>query len=367
MIRIPIVEPYFDKDELHYVSDCIRSGWISSAGKYVQMFGDEFARYCDVRCGVPVSTGTAALHLALVVLDIGLGDEVIVPDLTFVATANAVVYCGARPVFVDIDKNTWNIDPSKIEVKITKKTKAIVPVHLYGHPADMDPILKLAKKHNLYVIEDAAEAHGAEYKGKKVGGFGDIACFSFFGNKTITTGEGGMLITNNKEWAKRAKYLRDQAKSPKRKYWHANIGYNYGLTNLQAGVGLAQLKKLDGFIEKKRQIASWYNNLLKNINGITLPPEKSWAKNSYWMYSILVEKKFGSSRNHLMEKLKERGIETRPFFYPIHSMPPYRKLATGNYPNTINIARKGLNLPSSVTLKVKDIVHIVSVIEAVSK
>ncbi|NQV08592.1 DegT/DnrJ/EryC1/StrS family aminotransferase, partial [Candidatus Woesearchaeota archaeon] len=258
---IPVAEPVLEGNELKYVTECVKTGWISSAGKFVKKFEEKFSKYCDCKYGVAVSNGTTALHLALVALGIKKGDEVIVPNFTFVATANAVVYVGGVPVFVDADKETWNIDVDKIEEKITSKTKAIIPVNIYGHPCDMNKIMDIAKKHNLYVIEDCAESHGAEYNGEKTGSFGDISCFSFYGNKIITTGEGGMCVTNNKELAEKMSMLKDHGMKPERRYWHETIGFNYRMTNIQAAIGLAQLENINKFIETKRENTIIYNSL----------------------------------------------------------------------------------------------------------
>lgn len=362
---IPIAEPKLGKKELEYVTNCIKTNWISSQGKYVREFEERFSRYCGVRHGVAVSNGTAALHLALAALGIKKGDEVIVPDLTFIAPANAVTYTGAKPVFADSEKKTWNINPNKIEEKITKKTKAIIPVHLYGHPCDMDPIMKIAKTHNLFVIEDCAEAHGAEYKGKRVGSFGDIACFSFFGNKIITTGEGGMCITNDKKLANKMDMLRDHGMNKKKAYWHPIIGFNYRMTNLQAAIGVAQLEKINDLIKIKRKNAQLYNSLLKDVRGITLPPEEKYAKNVYWMYSVLIQESFPVNRDKLITKLKEEKIDSRPFFNPINSMPPYK--SNEKFPVAEELSRKGINLPSSVNLTKGDIERIVAVLSSVKK
>jgi len=349
---IPVAEPCLGEEELKNVIEAVKSGWISSKGKFIEEFEEKFARYCGRKYGVATSNGTVALHLALKALGIGKGDEVIVPTLTFVATANAVTYCNAKPVFIDSHPEYWCINPDKIEEKITPRTKAIIPVHLYGHPCDMDLIMEIAEDHNLYVIEDAAEAHGAEYKGEKVGSFGDISCFSFYGNKIITTGEGGMCLTNNEELAEKMRILRDHGMNPNRRYWYDEIGFNYRMTNLQAAIGVAQLKKLDEFVEKKRQIAEWYAEELKELEEkriIKLHPEMPWAKCVYWMYSILIEDKAEISRDELMKKLEEKGIETRPFFVPMHVLPMYNMGEI--LPISEELARKGLNLPSSVNLK----------------
>jgi len=360
---IPVAEPYFDEQAVANVVQAVRTGWISSRGSFIPEFEEGFAGYCGAKYGVATSNGTCALHLALTVLGIGLGDEVIVPSLTFVATANAVRHARAKPVFVDSDPYYWCLDPEKLAAKITPNTKAIIPVHLYGHPCDMDAIADSARKHNLHVIEDAAQAHGAEYKGKKVGSFGEIACFSFYGNKMITTGEGGMCLTSDPELAERMKLLRGHAMSPTKKYWHDFVGFNYRMTNMQAGVGVAQLGKLDQFIEKKRAIARWYQDGLTELAGqgrIRLHPEVAWAKATYWMYCIVVEDGF-VSRDELARRLEEVGVETRPFFYPIHILPPYRD--GESLPVSEEIAARGINLPSGVGLTREDVEMIVRQIE----
>lgn len=351
--KVAIAAPCLDNKELEYISDCIKSGWISSKGKYVTTFEQKFAEFLGVKHGIAVSNGTVALHLALATLGVGTGDEVILPTLTMISCVNAISYTGAKPVLVDSDPRTLNIDSTKVARKITKKTKAIMPVHLYGHPVDMDPILEVARANNLYVVEDAAEAHGAEYKGKKVGAIGDIGCFSFYANKIITTGEGGMITTNNDELAMHARKLCDQAYNAEMRKWliHDEVGFNYRLTNMQAAVGLAQLEKINLFIGIHRKNAELYNSLLEEVEGITLPPEESWAKNVYWMYTILVDNtRFGISRDKLMLALESCGIDSRSVFYPIHMQPAYKKLFVGEtYPVAENIHRKGVNLPSGNT------------------
>jgi len=355
---IPVAEPVLGEEELNNVVEAVKSGWISSKGKFVSEFEEEFARYCGVKHGVATANGTVALHLALVALGIGEGDEVIVPTLTFVATANAVRYTGAKPVFIDSHPDYWCLDPQKIEEAISSRTRAIIPVHLYGHPCDMDAINDIAKKHNLYIIEDAAEAHGAEYKGKKVGSFGDIACFSFYGNKLITTGEGGMCLTDDEALAEKMKILRSHGMNPNKRYWHDVIGFNYRMTNLQAAVGVAQLKKLDRFITRKREIAKTYNALLEDIKGINLPPEMPWAKNVYWMYSVLVTEEFGIDRDNWARELEAKGIETRPFFIPVHLMPHYNQGKI--FLAAEELSQKGINLPSSIKLTELEIKSIIN-------
>lgn len=362
---IPVYKPDLRGNELRYITKCVKSQWISSIGEYVTAFEKRFAKWCGSKYGVSTCNGTTALHLALAVLDIKKGDEVIVPALTFVATANVVKYTGAKPVFVDICEDTWCIDPEKIKKVITKKTKAIIPVHLYGHPCDMDAIMKIARKYNLYVIEDAAEAHGAAYKGKKVGAIGHMGCFSFYGNKVMTTGEGGMVLTNNKKLYEKLQFFKDHGMSKTKRYYHPVVGYNYRMTNLQAAIGCAQLEKVDGFIKRKRQVASLYNNLLKNIEGIQLPVEKENCRNVYWMYSIIVNNKFGTNRDTLIKKLLSKSIDSRPFFYPLHKLPPYR---TGKYfPVAEMVSQTGINLPSFPGLTDSRIGRIVNTIKDISK
>lgn len=368
MLRIPVAEPSLSKKELQNVTEAVKSTWISSKGKFITEFEKKFSSYCNTTHGISTSNGTTALHLALKTLGIKEGDEVIVPNLTFAATINVVIHCNAQPVLTDIHSDYWGIDPEDIKEKINEKTKAIIPVHLYGHPCDMDPIMEIAKKHNLYVIEDAAEAHGAEYKGKKVGGIGDIGCFSFFGNKVITTGEGGMCVTNNQEYAKKMDILKNHGMKPDKQYWHEIIGYNYRMTNLQAAIGVAQLEKIDEFIEKKRNNAQLYASLLKDSKNIITPMEMPWAKSVFWMYSILIQKQFGMNTTELHERLLDQGIDTRPLFYPVNIMPLYKTIGCdGSFPVSEKISREGISLPSSVTLKSKDIYHICKTIKELEK
>jgi perosamine synthetase len=350
---IPVYDPWITKKELQYVIKAVKSGWVSSMGEFVSAFEKEFASYVDVRYALTVSNGTAGLHLGLATLGIGERDEVIVPDLTFVATVNAVAYTGAKPVFADVEPRTWCIDPEDIERKITKRTRAIVPVHLYGHPADMSRILKIARAYGLYVIEDAAEAHGAECRGRKVGGFGDLGVFSFYGNKILTTGEGGMVTTNNAKLYERAKFLRDQAMSVHKRYWHRAIGYNYRMTNVQAAIGLAQLRRIGTLLNRKREIFGWYKQAFGDGLDIKLNPEERWAKNVFWMVSLLLGRTTAISRDGLMTYLKRRGIDTRPFFYAISQMPMYRSKLMN--PNALDISSRGINLPSGYSLSRRDV------------
>jgi len=370
---IPVCIPLLGEKELENVVDCIKTNWISSKGKYVEEFEDKFAKYCGCKYGITTTSGTTALHLALASINLKKGDEVIIPASTMIATAFAVIYCGAKPVLVDAEPETWNMDVNKIEKKITNKTKAIMPVHIYGHPCDMDPIMRLARDYGLYVVEDAAEAHGAEYKGKKAGGIGHVGCFSFYANKIITTGEGGMVVTNDEEIAERAKSLRNLCfPKEKRIYLHSEMGYNYRMTNIQAAIGLAQFERIDELAEMRRRNAHLYNKYLEDVEGVTLPVEKEWAKNVYWMYSILIEDEFGMSRDELMEKLEKKGIETRTFFIPMHEQPVFLnmglfKFKGESYPVAEELARKGLYLPSSSGLKEEEIRYICDVIKDIDK
>jgi perosamine synthetase len=358
---IPVCEPTLRGNEAKYVLECLETNWISSAGKYIPMFEEMFARKCGAAYAVACCNGTVALHLALAALGIGPGDEVIIPTFTMIATINAVTYTGARPVLVDSEMATWNMDVAQIEDKITPRTRAIMVVHTYGHPIDMEPVWALAQKHGLYVVEDAAEAHGAEYKGRRIGGLGDVACFSFYANKIITTGEGGMVTTNNEQIAKLAANLRDHAFSEERHFWHKYLGFNYRMTNLQAAVGLAQTEHFDEFVQDRRDNAAQYNQLLCDVPGITLPPEADWAKSVYWMYSILVDQdRFGMDRDELRLRLAKRGIETRTFFIPMHLQPIYHQQFKGErYPVAEGLCRRGLYLPSASSLTQAEIRFIV--------
>lgn len=368
--RIPVAEPLIGDKELEYVTAAVKSSWISSQSKYVTEFEEKFSKYCGAKHGAATSSGTTALHLALVILNIGEGDEVIMPSFTMIATANAITYTGAKPILVDSELNTWNIDVDKIEEKITDKTKAIMVVHTYGHPVDMDPLLEIAQDHGLYVIEDAAESHGADYKGKRAGNLGDIACFSFYANKIITTGEGGMLVTNNEKYAEKARWLRGLAFGRFGKhFYHEALGFNYRMSGLQAALGVAQLEQIDKFISIHRSNARLYNSLLSELGDkVTLHPEAPWAKNVYWMYSILIQEEFGISRDNLMRKLELDGIETRTFFYPIHVQPIYAQQYTGElFLVADELSRKGMNLPSGNSLTADGVAYVCECIKKHAK
>ena len=378
---MPVCEPALLGNEKKYVLDAIETAWISSSGKYIPAFEKAFAEYCGVKHGIAVTNGTVALHLALVALGIGKGDEVIIPDFNGIYGAFALCYTGAMPVFVDAEQETWNIDPTKLEEKITEKTKAIMPVHIYGHPCDMKPILELAKKYNLKIIEDAAEVHGAEitykYKNdcitKKTGSLGDIAIFSFYANKIITTGEGGMVVTDNDELAEKCRYYKNLCFPLKgeRNFLHNDIGFNYRMSNIHAAIGLAQVEMADKYVEMRRHNNSLYKEYLKSVPGITLQPEKEWAKNVYWMNGIIVDpKEYGLSRDELMIKLRENGIDSRLFFTGMHRQPSLQKYGcdcSGEYPVTDWLAENGLYLPSGSGLNESEIHYICKLIIQLSK
>jgi perosamine synthetase len=362
---IPVYTPALDGREEQYVLDAVRSGWISSLGHYVTRFEQQFAEFCGVRHAVSVSNGTVALHLALHALGIGPGDEVIVPSLTFVASANAVAYTGARPVFADVCPDTWCIDPADAARLVTPRTRAIMPVHLYGHPAAMGEINALAQRHGLHVVEDAAEAHGAQVAGRTVGGLGRIGSFSFYANKIITTGEGGMLTTDDAALAARCRMLRDHAMPPQQRYWHEEIGFNYRMTNLQAAVGVAQMERVEAFIRRKRQIAALYSEHLAGIPGIVLPVERAGCRNVFWMYSVLVEPPYGRSRDELIVLLRNHGIDSRPFFHPLDTLPPYRGERVR--PVAQRLSATGLNLPSFPGLSDNQVVYVAETVATLAR
>ena len=348
--RISVASPLLNGNEIAYVTECIKTNWISSQGKFVKQFESIFSSYHENKNSLAVSNGTVALHLALESLGIGKGDEVIVPDLTFAASINAIIYAGATPVLVDVDSLSWNMDVSQIEELISKKTKAIMPVHLYGLPCDMEKIMSIAKKFNLLVIEDCAEALGSFYKNKPVGTFGDVATFSFYGNKTITTGEGGMLVFKDPLVAERASILRDHGMSKNKRYWHDVVGYNYRLTNIQAAIGVAQFERLDEFVSAKKTNGNFYNQLFSNLDFFDIPLQSSDSINSYWLYTCLVKKSAPFTRDQLIDFLQQRGVETRPVFYPMHLMPPYINYIKKPLVNSIDISQRGISFPSSVNL-----------------
>jgi perosamine synthetase len=368
---IPVCVPALLGNEKKYILDAIETNWISSAGKYIPAFEEKFAEFCNVKHGIAVTNGTNAIHLALTALGIGKGDEVIIPDFTMISSAFAVCYTGAMPVFIDADKETWNINPEKIEEKITNKTKAIMVVHIYGLPYDMDRIWEIAKKNNLKIIEDAAEVHGAEYKGRKCGNLGDVACFSFYGNKIITTGEGGMVVTNDDKIAEKCKYYKNLCfdLNGKRNYLHKDIGFNYRMSNLHAAIGLAQVEMADKYIEMRIKNNSLYRKFLQGIKGINFQPEKPEIKNVYWMNGIVINpKEIGITRDELMEKLKQKGIDCRMFFKGMHKQPSLEKYGCnvlGDYPVSDWLSENGLYLPSGSGLKQEEIEKVCNAIKEI--
>lgn len=366
---IPVCEPYLGGNEKKYVMNCMETGWISSSGKYVKAFEESFSAYCDCNYGVAVCNGTVSLHLALTALGIGKGDEVIIPNFTMIASAYAVCYTGAKPVFVDADADTWNIDTNKIEEKITKNTKAIMPVHIFGNPCNMSKIEEIAKKYNLYIIEDAAEAHGALYNGKKVGSFSDIASFSFFANKNLTTGEGGMVVMKNENYYDKCRYLKNMSfpiNAP-RIYQHNDIGFNYRMSNIHAAIGLAQVEKADEYRDMRIKNHNLYKKYLSEVDGITFQKDEENSLNVNWMNTILLDtKKYGHSKEELIEHLKNNGVDTRLLFTGMHRQKCLLDFGCdcqGDYPVTDNLTQNGFYLPSASNLSEDDIKYICNLIK----
>lgn len=349
--KYPVYQPSLGKKEKENVLECLNSTWISSKGKFITQFENSFSEFIGVNHSAAVCNGTVAIHVALLSLGIGDGDEVIVPSFTYIASVNAIKYTGAKPVFVDSDLLTWQIDSTKIEDRITKNTKAILVVHLYGLPCEMDAILSIAKKHKLYIVEDCAEAFGSLYKRKHIGSFGDISTFSFFGNKTITTGEGGMVVTNDTSLHEKAVHLKGQGLAKDREYYHDIVGYNYRMTNICAAIGCAQLERANELIEKKILIAKWYEERLKNLP-VIFHSQVGNVKHSFWMISILL--KDSDEREKIRFHLKQNGIETRPTFHPVHLMPMYFEEGF-SLPAAEELGSRGINLPSYPDLKENDV------------
>ena len=355
---IPVNEPLFSGREKEYLNQCIDDGWISSDGPFVKKFEQEFSSYLGLRYGIAVCNGTAALEVALAAAGISKGDEVIMPTFTIISCAIGIIRLGAKPVLVDSEPETWNIDTGQIEPKITRKSKAIMVVHIYGHPVDMDPVMDLARKYRLEVIEDAFEVHGAEYKGRKAGSIGLAGCFSFYANKVVACGEGGMVVTSDEVVAERAQAYRNLCFRPERRFYHTALGYNFRMSNLQAAVACAQLEQIDKHVLIKRQNATLYNERLKDIDRIKLPAEKEWAKNVYWMYGIELKDKAGMDNEELARRLKAKGVETRPFFLGMHEQPVFHKMGLfrgERYPVAERLARRGLYLPSGLALREEQI------------
>jgi perosamine synthetase len=342
MNAIPLYRPDVGGNEKRYVLECLETSWISSRGRFVGAFEKQFAEFVGVQHAIAVSNGTVALHLALVTLGIGPGDEVIVPTLTYIAAVNSIAYTGATPVFVDSVRGTWQLDPADVRRKITTRTKAIMAVHLYGHPCQMNELQEIAQSRNIFLVEDSAEAFGTKFQGKFAGGFGDIGCFSFFGNKTITTGEGGMVVSNDHTLAERARHFKGQGLAAHREYWHDVVGYNYRMTNICAAIGLAQLERANEFLANKRKLALAYQEQLKGTP-VECHVESIDCVHSFWMNSLLV--KDPADREPLRAHLQIRGIETRPLFYPVHTMPMYASRYE-RHPIAEDLAWRGINIPS---------------------
>jgi perosamine synthetase len=352
---IPIAAPVIGEREIEYVTAAVQSTWVSSIGEYIDRFEQAFAEYCGVRHAIAVSSGTGGLHLAVHGLGIGRGDEVIMPDLTFAATAHTVLQTGAEPVLVDVEADTFCMNAAAVERAISPRTRAILPVHLYGHPADMDALQRIADAHDLLLIEDAAEAHGATYGGKRVGSLGAAGVFSFYGNKIITTGEGGAVTTDDSDLARRLRFLKDHGMSPERRYYHSELAFNYRMTNLQAALGVAQLERIEDFIERKRGIAGWYREALSDTDAVMIPGERSPCRHVYWMTCAILADSVEAPLDAVCERLKKRGIDTRPFFVPMSQLPHLSHLravgARGDgCPVAAHAARRGFNLPSGTGL-----------------
>jgi perosamine synthetase len=374
---IPVNEPLLRQRELEYVSECVRTGWVSSAGRFIEAFEEQWAVYCERRYGIAVSNGTAALQLAVACLDLQPGDEVIMPSFTIISCAQAVSYNKAFPVLVDSDPRTWCMDVDRIEAKLTPRTRAIMPVHIYGHPVDMDPIIRIAEKHSLAVIEDAAEAHGAKYLSARdtatpawrtCGSFGTLSCFSFYANKLVTTGEGGMVLTDDPRLAEKARSLRNLCFRPDRRFYHEELGFNFRLTNMQAALGLAQLERIEEIIARKRLMGQEYNRRLAGVKGLQLPVEESWAQSVYWMYGVVLSEQTGMDANVFARHLKDRGVETRPFFLGLHEQPVFNRqelFLQGRYPVTERVARQGLYLPSGLALTEEQIIGVCDAVREV--
>lgn len=355
---IPVNEPLLKERELEYVTECVRSGWVSSAGRFIDLFEEAWAGFCGRKYGVALSNGTTAIQAAVDSLSLAPGDEVIMPSFTIISCAQAVVYAGAVPVLVDCDPDTWTMDVRQVEERITPRTRAIMPVHIYGHPVEMSPLLQLAEKHGLAVIEDAAEAHGAEVmiEGKgwqRCGSFGALSCFSFYANKLVTTGEGGMVLTDDPLLAERVRSLRNLCFIPQRRFFHEELGYNFRMTNLQAALGVAQVERIEEIIAHKRWMGTEYTRRLRGVSGLQLPVERSWARNIYWMYAVVVDETTGFTADTFAHELLDAGIQTRPFFLGMHEQPVFHRMGLfrdEHYPVTERIARQGLYLPSGMAL-----------------
>lgn len=381
---IPLCVPEIRGNEWTYVKECLDTNWISSVGEYVNRFEAEVATYLGSARAIAVVNGTAGLHVALLASGVGPGDEVLVPTLTFVAPVNAIRYCNAWPVFMDVEPSTWQMDTAKLATFLEKectsvdghlvnrrthrRVRALLPVHILGHPVDMDPLLDLAERHHLVLVEDATEGLGARYKGRMIGTLGDIAVLSFNGNKLISTGGGGMIVTNDATLADYAKYLTTQAKDDPLEYVHKEIGYNYRLTNVLAAIGVAQLEQIEAYIGAKRRIANRYRTGLHDVPGITLPVEADWAFHTFWLYTILVEKaEFGMDSRALLRSLGEAGIQARPLWHPIHSLPPYRESQAYRIEVADWLYERALSIPCSVGLSDAEQDRVIATIRATAR
>jgi perosamine synthetase len=360
-MKYMLAAPFLSGSEWAYVQECLQTNWISSKGRFIEEFESCFAQFTQRKHAIATCNGTAALHIALAGLGAGPGDEVIVPSLTYVASVNAVAYCGAMPVFADSDPRTGCLSVDSVARLLSPRTRGIVAVHLYGHPCDMQPLLELTRARGLWLLEDAAEAHGAAYDGTPAGGFGEAAMFSFFGNKIVTTGEGGMVVTDDDQLAVRLRLLRGQGMDPQQRYWHPTLGYNYRMTNIQAAIGLGQMEHVDQLIYDRRRIADWYRERLADVPTLTLLDEVPPASSVFWLYSVLLDR--AARRDPLMIELAEAGIETRPFFHPVHRFPMYQQARTDNgCPVACDLAARGINLPTSSYLRETDIDAIAGVL-----
>jgi perosamine synthetase len=374
---IPVNEPVFGEREAEFTAECIRTGWVSSAGRFIEEFEQRWAAFCGMKYGVAVNNGTSALQLAVESVGLRPGDEVIIPAFTIISCALAVVHNGGVPVLVDCDPVTFGLDPRQLEARITPRTRAIMPVHLYGHPLDMDPVLAIASEHKLVVIEDAAEVHGAEYlagrhgkdpQWRRCGGLGDVSTFSFYANKLVTTGEGGMALTNDETVAERMRSQRNLCFRPERRFFHTELGNNFRLTNLQAAVGVAQIERIDAIVARKRWMGHQYTERLAGLSQLQLPVEQAWARAVYWMYAVVLDPATGMNAEEFARRLKNAGVETRPFFLGMHEQPALHRMglfAGERYPVTDHIARQGLYLPSGLALTETQLDEVCAAVTAV--
>lgn len=366
-VVIPVNEPYIGEHEMEYVRECLETGWVSSAGRFIDRFESEFAAYCGVKHGIAVANGTVALQLAVASLGLEPDAEIIMPTFTIISCALAALYNDATPVLVDSDPDTWCMDVSQVAAKITARTRAIMPVHMYGHPVDMDPLRELADAHDLVVIEDAAEAHGATYKGERCGGLGDVSCFSFYANKIVTTGEGGMVLTDDDAIAEKARSKRNLCFQDQRRFWHEDLGFNFRMTNVQAAIGVGQLERIDQVVARKRALGQAYTRALGGLP-LQLPVERSWAENVYWMYGVVLDESTGMDATQFARRLAERGVQTRPFFTGMHEQPVLleRGLFQGEaYPVADRLARQGLYLPSGTALSDEQLAEVAGIVREV--